>query len=588
MKFNEKDIGSNLMYAITSGLYSKDVSTIREYFQNAYDPPALATEININFENNGINCSIKDNGAGMDEDGLRRALGVGIYTKNKESEGIESEGIFGIGIWSGIAVCNRLVIITKKKGSAEKLRIEIDAKAIREDSTNNVKLTDFLSERTGEIEHLDAKTEIDQSYTIVRLENILEIHRKARNKIKAFNEEGLIEFASKNLPVPIDPNFEYAKKIEDEIDKQYIREVNLTIGGKRIYRHSGLKDHVRNPVIRTFTASVIGEDGTEKEIPVVKVWVSLNKEYITLNENLRGIDFRHNGFKIESWDSVRSTKSGSFTERWVGEIHVIHPNLLRPTAGRDAFQPVPWREEIDTKISKMLSELQSINSYVSVGISSLNKETDKLSSPDLTKTKKQEIIRKVIDKNMNVSPKGIEDIPEYGSLINELKKEQEEAKTKFNKVKNEIESQTVDDQQSPLEFKKALSSIPTNRKVSDIMGTLMEKKYLGETKVDPFIALKEQIEEKTHKSYKSFTVAVDAIGTELTLYPKSDHREENDKKLVKFLKDANEIFRNLFEHASKKTNSWFKESKNVDKLKAGLVGLIGLISLIIDELVPLP
>ena len=88
MRFNEEDIGSNLMYALTSGLYSRDVSAIREYFQNAYDPPANATKIEITFDNGGVNCSITDNGEGMDEGELRRALGVGIYTKEGTSEGI--------------------------------------------------------------------------------------------------------------------------------------------------------------------------------------------------------------------------------------------------------------------------------------------------------------------------------------------------------------------------------------------------------------------------------------------------------------------------------------------------------------------
>lgn len=161
MKFDDGDIGSNLMYAITNGLYSRDVSAIGEHFQNAYDAPALATEININFDNNGLNCSIKDNGTGMDNDDLKHALGVGIFTKDKDSE-----GIFGIGIWSGIAVCDKLVIITKKKESPIKLRIEINAKAIRETSTNNSKLIDFLSDNTGEVERIDAPMEIDQSYLL--------------------------------------------------------------------------------------------------------------------------------------------------------------------------------------------------------------------------------------------------------------------------------------------------------------------------------------------------------------------------------------------------------------------------------------
>lgn len=583
MKFNEEDIGSNLMYAITNGLYSRDVSAIREYFQNAYDPPALANEISINFDNNGLNCSIKDNGAGMDANDLRQALGVGIYTKKRQ----DSEGIFGIGIWSGIAVCDKVLIITKRKGSDKKLRIEINAKAIREDSINNVKLTDFLSERTGVVEYIDAKTETEKSYTIVRLENILEILRNIKDEKMAFNEVGISEYASKNLPVSLDPSFTYANEVADKFDKLYIRPVNLTVGGKKVFRHTGLKDYVREPVIQTFSANIPGENGESREIPIVKVWGSLNREYITLDEELRGIDFRHNGFKIEDWSSVRAIKGGTFHERWVGEIHVIKPELLRPTAGRNAFQPVPWRDDIDTKIGTWLSEMQRFNSFVSVGISGIKREINNLKSTDLTKSKKQEIIKKVIEKNLVADLKTLENKPEYTSLVKELKMEQEAVRKEFEAIKSEVEAQGADGQPSRPDIKKAIGSLPTNHKLSEQLKTLMESKHQKDMKIDPFITLKEQIEALTRDRYGSFNEAVNAIGVKLTLYPNSTHRAENDGDLKTFLKGLNKVFRNLFEHASEETNEWFRKSKNVEKLKDGYSALIAFISLIIDELTPI-
>ena len=582
MQFNDDDIGSNLMFAITNGLYSRDVSAIREYFQNAYDPPALATEITINFDNNGLNCSIKDNGIGMDEADLRKALGVGIYTKNKDSE-----GIFGIGIWSGIAVCDKLVIITKKKGRTEKLRIEIDAKAIREDSTNNVKLTDFLSKRTGNIQHLNAEMEVEQSFTIVRLENILDVLRKVNNEKEAFNEEGVREFASKNLPVPIDPHFTFATEVVNEFDKLYMRPVNLIVGNKRVFRHSGLKDHVRKPVIQVFSIKVPGENEETRDLPVVKIWASLNREYVTLDEELRGIDFRHNGFKIEDWGLVRAIKGGTFHERWVGEIHVIRPELLRPTAGRNDFQPVPWREDLDAKISTWLSEMQRINSYVSVGISGVKREVEKLKSPDLTKSKKLEIVKKVIEKNLSTDLKSLENKPEYTSLVQELNAEHEAIKKEFETIKGTVEAQDSSDDLTRPDIKKAIGALPTNKKLSRELKTLMESQHQKDLKIDPFITLKEQIESMTKDRYKSFSEAVDVIGTKLTLYPKSKHQKENDNELKAFLKNMNGVFRNLFEHASEETNAWFKKSKNVEKLKDGYSALIAFISLIIDELVPI-
>ena len=582
MKFNDDDIGSNLMYAITSGLYSRDVSAIREYFQNAYDPPASASEIHIDFDNNGLNCVIKDNGNGMDDGELKRALGVGIYTKKQDSE-----GIFGIGIWSGIAVCDKIVIITKKKGSTVKLRLEIEGKAIREDSINNVKLTDFLTQRTGDIQHINAGDEVNESFTIIRLENISDALRNIRDKKRAFNEEGVIEFASRNLPVPIDPNFAFAKNVKDEFDDKFMRKVTLFVGNKKIFRHTSLEDNVRQPVIEVFSATIPGNDGKLVDIPVVKAWASLNKEYVTLSKEDRGIDFRHNGFKIEDWSSVQAIKGGTFHERWVGEIHIERTDLLRPTASRDAFQEVPWRDALDEKISTWLSEMQRINSFVSVGISGVYREIKNLNSPDITKSKKLDTIKKAKEKNWNVNLKSLENKPEYKSLISELYEEQKQAKKEFETIADAIKTEDSNEQPTRPDMKKAIISIAHNPQVQDAIKTLMEEKYEDETQVDPFVKLKKQIEKKTNETFSTFTEAANVIGEKLTLYPYSKNSKEKDESLKKFFKDANMIFRNFFEHGSDKTNAWFKESDNRKELKYGLAALIAFISNIIDELVPI-
>jgi hypothetical protein len=582
MEFKDEDFGSNLMYAITSGLYSRDISCVREYFQNAYDPPAFASKIKMSLENNGINFVITDDGSGMDEESLKKALGVGIYTKNKDSE-----GIFGIGIWSGIAVCDRLVIITKKKNSKTKLRIEIKAKEIREDSTENIKLTEFLSKRTGQIEQLDASSETDNSYTIIRLEKIVETLRSTKDKEGAFSYDNLISFASKNLPLPIDPEFTFSEEIRSKFDSLFIRPVELLIDGTRVFRHINLNKHVRKPVIKTFSIKLPQEDGELKEITILKVWGSLNKEYITLPEEIRGIDFRHNGFKIEDWSDVKSIRGGTFHERWVGEIHVTIPDLLRPTADRSTFQPVPWRYDIDNQISDWLREMQSINSFVSVYISGLQKETKNLQSSDITATKKEEIVKKVYAKNIGGNLKAFENKPEYKELVDELKKEQEKSLKKFEEVQETVSAHKELNFPSRPDIKKTISSLAQSPKLADEIGTLLESKHEKNVQIDPFVTLKEEIEEKTNERYTSFTKATDAIGTKLTLYPKSKNRKENDEQLKQFLKSMNHVFRNLFEHASPETNEWFQKSRNIEKIKPALNAMIALIDLMIYEMVPL-
>lgn len=579
MKFIDKDFGSNLMYAITEGLYSKDISCIREYFQNAYDPPALASRIDINLENGGVNCIIKDYGKGMDENTLKRALGVGIFTKDRTAE-----GVFGIGIWSGVAVCNKLVIITKRSDSDFKLRIEINAKAIREDAITNKKLTDFLTERTGEIEQLDAFSDNGKSYTIIRLEGIIDTLRGEDGKREGFSKENIIYFAAKNLPVPIDPNFAFKDIIEKEFDSIYLRKIELRVNGEKVYRHAGLRSYVRRPVLKTFSVHLKQDREVVKEIVVAKAWSSLNIEYKTLSEEDRGIDFRHHGFKIEDWSDVRSVKGGTFHERWVGEIHAVATDLLRPTAARDSFQPVAWRKELDEQIENWLKEMQYINSFVSVSISGLQRELSNLQSPDLIETKKADIIRKIQAKNLDGDLKTLEKKPEYRQLVEELTDEQKKKKETFENIKVQVVKSKRYENFTRPDIKRLVSSLADNKKLAGELNTLMEAKHEKEIKIDPFATLKEQLEEKTGKQYSSFSKAVDDIGVVLTLYPNSTHQSEHDEELKKFLKSLNMVFRNLFEHASEDTNSWFRESSNIEKLKPAFSSMIAFVSLIINEM----
>jgi len=70
----------------------------------------LMQKIEISFENGTSNLVIRDNGSGMDREELIHSLGIGVSNKSEEDIGWR-----GVGIWSGVPVCRRIVIITKKK-----------------------------------------------------------------------------------------------------------------------------------------------------------------------------------------------------------------------------------------------------------------------------------------------------------------------------------------------------------------------------------------------------------------------------------------------------------------------------------------
>lgn len=108
MKYNNIFIGSRLMETITSGLYDGNLNCIREYIQNSID--SKANHIDIFFDNGISDLIIKDDGSGMNKSELENSLGIGTSSKSDENIGWR-----GIGIWSGVPVSKRIVIITKKR-----------------------------------------------------------------------------------------------------------------------------------------------------------------------------------------------------------------------------------------------------------------------------------------------------------------------------------------------------------------------------------------------------------------------------------------------------------------------------------------
>jgi len=204
--FPDEAFGAKLLEAITAGLYDGNLNCLREYVQNSID--SKASRVDIRFENNQTVLVIEDDGGGMSEDELRTALHLG-----KSGKPDTAIGWRGIGIWSGVPACKRIVIITKKRDNS-KLRVEIDAHALRQQYGRSILATEVLTDITGEIEELELGE--DESFrelhfTMIRLEEILP------NQTTIFSENEIRNYLLRNIPVPFDtPKF----SIGMEVDKR--------------------------------------------------------------------------------------------------------------------------------------------------------------------------------------------------------------------------------------------------------------------------------------------------------------------------------------------------------------------------------
>lgn len=114
---------------LSEGLYSKVAAVLTEAVANAWDADATAVDINLDFENDGI--EIKDNGTGMSrEDINERYLTVG-YRKRKEihntPRGRAVMGRKGLGKLSLFSIANQIRLETRRKGcDSEALLINVN------------------------------------------------------------------------------------------------------------------------------------------------------------------------------------------------------------------------------------------------------------------------------------------------------------------------------------------------------------------------------------------------------------------------------------------------------------------------------
>jgi len=114
-------IDKSHLITIGEKLYTEKTSFIRELVNNAYD--ADATEVHIEMADQTV--TIRDNGSGMDEEGLRQYFTIGSSLKKEESRshkfGRSRIGEFGIGKFAALSACKRFLVETERNGFRARL-----------------------------------------------------------------------------------------------------------------------------------------------------------------------------------------------------------------------------------------------------------------------------------------------------------------------------------------------------------------------------------------------------------------------------------------------------------------------------------
>ncbi len=95
-------------------LYTESIEFVRELVNNSYDADATLVEIIVTEDA----IEIRDNGTGMDKEGLKQYFNIGsqqkLFAPKSPIYNRDRIGQFGIGKFASLSACKRFEIITKK------------------------------------------------------------------------------------------------------------------------------------------------------------------------------------------------------------------------------------------------------------------------------------------------------------------------------------------------------------------------------------------------------------------------------------------------------------------------------------------
>jgi len=347
--FNDVAFGAKLLEAITAGLYDGNLNCLREYVQNCID--SGAKKIDIHFENSRTVLVIDDNGCGMDKKELEKALHLGISDKPSTAVGWR-----GIGIWSGVPTCRRIVIITKKCNHP-KLRVQIDADELRQKYISNVPATKVLTDVTGDIDELELgsdESKENSHFTTIRLEEILP------NQRSIFTEKAVQDYLSTTVPAPFNVvKFTLGKEINKRLSENNVKisETPIFFEKQQIFRPPFKND--------IFFEKIIDKKFIIKGETVAFGWLLSSKENRKLDLQNRGVFFKKKGFTIGDANLVANLHTGNYSQWQYGEIHII-ADSLKENAPRNNFEANndlidPFYDEV----GKFVGQLQLMNQYQS-------------------------------------------------------------------------------------------------------------------------------------------------------------------------------------------------------------------------------
>lgn len=347
---NERFAYGSVLEALSRGLYPDKRHVIREFVQNAYDgmydlhnqyPSETLHPIEVKVDPPSI--FIGDHGIGMSEKKMQEYRYLG-YSEKKRGE---HAGFRGIGKYSGLAIAEKIIVDSSRYGVATRLRVVVHvADMIREvEERHNPPLEDLLQRFTTLSEFPEDK---EAHYTFV------ELHKIRADSMAILHEGTISDYLSKVAPVPLDPKFQHAHEIEENLREtapDYFV-VPLSVNKRDVYKPY-LPD-CRRPGFET----VLFKDRSSEVLAFAWYCQNLKRGQFKDKEN-SGLVYRMKNIAVGDRHLTRKTLWATTPERafhFFGEIHVLDPEVI-PSADRTDFEDNAAREQLYKRCIRISSVL---------------------------------------------------------------------------------------------------------------------------------------------------------------------------------------------------------------------------------------
>lgn len=354
VEWSIKDVGAPLLDSIARGLYSKE-EVFREYVQNGVDAyvdfqhlTGLAAQntvqVWIEADRNALH--IMDRGVGMDWHDISTAKAIAVSPKLARPN--DFAGFRGLGIWSGLAACDQLVLTTTKVNEPVAYRLTINCKAIVAHLEDPIPIDDLL---IGRFQIHEIPWDTGDHYTQVKL---VGVHQDRYGVL--LDDEALRQYAEQHLPVPFDPTWPYTEQVRKILASvQWTGNFDLTINGRPVYRQFPPIVDLKQP-----QQEVIKSQGREV---AVAWWCETDrrgsKKALEADKGrARNFAVRVKNFAIgrRGLLAEREVTDPENLDWFVGAIYVTDPDI-RPDTKRTQFQTSARHDDVVRAIREFYTSI---------------------------------------------------------------------------------------------------------------------------------------------------------------------------------------------------------------------------------------